>query len=216
LSLVVYIRNSYINLSQNLGQKDDKFKLHLQTIFYHTKSIPAFLSSSFLPVSLLSSKNVALSGRTFLQNSFAPPESKLHLLNGLSDLEMALLISAARLDVVLDTDTCNFNMAYDEYTSLAAKHKLQASASGAAAVGGASRVWGREVAEGAWERLCDLELMVPATGGTGLAGGVTGHGGGVGMGGSRGGRMWRVDVGLEEIGVCEGLSAVMLKWCREI
>jgi origin recognition complex subunit 4 len=43
----------------------------------------------------------------------------------------------------------------------------------------------------------------------------------IGGGGGRdvgvGGRMWKVDVGLEEItGSIDGLSGIMAKWCREI
>jgi len=52
-----------------------------------------------------------------------------------------------------------------------------------------------------------VELMLPASGG------------GEAVAGKRGerGRMWRVDVGLEEIaGSVPGLGAVMGRWCREI
>lgn len=54
-------------------------------------------------------------------------------------------------------------------------------------------------------------LLVPA----GLGGGTVGvsDGGGV----EKEVKMWKVDVGLEEIpGAVEGLSGVMAKWCREI
>lgn len=139
--------------------------------------------------------------------SLAAPDSKLHILQGLSDLELALLIAAARLDIILDTDSCNFEMAYDEYSSLTSRHKIQISSTGVTALGASAKVWGRDVALGAWERLTDYELLVP----TGIGGG----GGGRDFG--AGGRMWKVDVGLEEITGCvEGLSGVMTKWCREI
>ncbi len=62
---------------------------------------------------------------------------------------------------------------------------------------------------GAWERLIECELLVPAS----MGGGQIGWTGGVG----REGKMWKVDVGLEEIpGSVEGLSSVMTKWCKEI
>lgn len=121
----------------------------------------------------------------------------------MSELDLALLIAAARLDIILDTDTCNFAMAYDEYQSLTSKHKIQSASTGVAALGSSAKVWGREVAMGAWERLIDAELLIPA----GLGQGVSG----------REGRMWRVDVGLEEIPLSVvGMSAVMTKWCKEI
>lgn len=150
-----------------------------------------------------------LAGRSFSShNILSPPDSKLHLLQSLADLDLAILIAAARLDVILDTDTCNFAMAYDEYSNLTSKHKIQTSSTGALALGSSAKVWGREVAMASWERLVDYELLVPAgIGGTGMAGKEAG----------REGKMWRVDVGLEEIpGSVEGLSSVMTKWCREI
>lgn len=128
------------------------------------------------------------------------------MLQGLSNLELALLIAAARLDIILDTDTCNFAMAYDEYSSLTSRHKIQTSSTGIAALGASAKVWGREVALGAWERLSNYNLLVPV-----------GIGGGSARDFGAGGRMWKVDVGLEEIsGSIEGISGVMAKWCREI
>ncbi len=133
------------------------------------------------------------------------PDSKLQVLQGLSELELALLIASARLDIILDTDTCNFAMAYDEYSSLTSRHKIQTSSTGVTALGSSAKVWGREVALGAWERLANYELLTPA----GIGGGGRDTG--------TAGRMWKVDVGLEEVtGSVEGLSGVMSKWCREI
>lgn len=60
---------------------------------------------------------------------------------------------------------------------------------------------------GAWERLIEVELLMPANTGGGMGGG-----GGV----EREGKMWKVDVGLEEIPGSVDLSAVMGKWCKEI
>ena len=138
--------------------------------------------------------------------SLAAPDSKLQILQGLSELEISLLIAAARLDIILDTDTCNFAMAYDEYSSLTSRHKIQTSSTGVNALGSSAKVWSREVALGAWERLADYGMLVP-----------TGIGGGAGREIGAGGRMWKVDVGLEEInGSVDGLSGVMAKWCREI
>ena len=96
-------------------------------------------------------------------------------------------------------------MAYDEYSSLTSRHKIQASSAGVTALGASAKVWGRDVALGAWEQLAEYNLLVPA----GIGGGSRDSG--------AGGRMWKVDVGLEEItGSVEALSGVMAKWCREI
>ena len=188
-------------------RNDSMMSLLLRQIYARTKSIPTVLTACLLPMISFSPSHIP-AGADFVSQALLPPDSKLHILPGLSDLELSLLIAAARLDIILDSDTCNFNMAYDEYTSLAERAKLLSSASGAAAFGGGARVWGREVAMGAWERLEALDLLVPALG-PGTSGGMAGAG--------RGGKLWKVDIALEEIGE-SGLemSSTMLKWCKEI
>ncbi|MCJ1266599.1 hypothetical protein MMC22_006484 [Lobaria immixta] len=185
---------SYI---EALFEHDPVINNFLRTLYSHSKSVPAFLASALLPVSYLSPTTLP-TGSSFISPALLPPDSKLHLLPSLSDSELALLIAAARLDIILDSDTCTFGMAYDEYVQLASKVKIASSAAGQAAVGGGARVWGREVAKEAWERLVDLELVLSISGG-------------------RGGGIWRVDVALEEIAPSvPGLGSVMAKWCREI
>lgn len=196
--------SKYIN---SLLTEDPPITHLLRRIYAHTKSIPSALSTFLMPILSMSPPSIP-SPASFTSNPLLPPDSKLHLLPSLAEIELALLIAAARLDVILDTDTCNFNMAYNEYVTLASRAKLLSSASGAAALGGAGRVWSREVAMGAWERLEGLELLVPALG--------AGGGGGIADVG-RAGRLWKVDVGLEEIGGARvEMSAVMVGWCRKI
>ncbi|KIN08212.1 hypothetical protein OIDMADRAFT_100073 [Oidiodendron maius Zn] len=196
----------WLSMIENL-YNDSTFKHHLQSHFYRTKSVPTVLTSCILPIANLSLKRLPLTGPSFTNNmTLSAPDSKLHILQGLSELELALLIAAARLDIILDTDTCNFSMAYDEYSSLTSRHKIQTSSTGMAALGSSAKIWGREIALGAWERLVDYELLVPA-----------GIGGGTSRDFGVGGRMWKIDVGLEEItGSVVGMNTVMTKWCREI
>ncbi|KAH8656194.1 origin recognition complex subunit 4 C-terminus-domain-containing protein [Tricladium varicosporioides] len=191
----------------DLYRRDNQFKTHLETHFYQTKSIPAFFASCMMVVANLSPKSFPLKGQHFTSTlSLSPPDSKLHILQGLSDLELALLIAAARLDIVLDTDTCNFSMAYDEYSELTSRHKIQTSSTGVTAIGSSAKVWGSDIALGAWEKLAEYELLVPA--------GISGGGG---RDSGMGGKMFRVDVGLEEItGSVPGLSGIMVKWCKAI
>ena len=196
---------AWTNYVNALFTDDDIFDGLLFKMYTQTKSVSAFLAACLLPISFLSPSSVP-TGMDFAAHTLSPPDSKLHLLPGLSDLELSLLIAAARLDIILDTDMCNFNMAYDEYQRLASRVKAQSSAAGQTAVGSGARVWGREIASGAWEHLANLELILPATGG-----------GGKGEMGRANGRMWRVDVGLEEIGPsASGMNSVMAKWCKEI
>lgn len=137
--------------------------------------------------------------------SIGPPDSRMHLLSTLSDLDLGLLIAAARLDIIAHTDNVNFAMAYDEYSALVGRQRVQSSASGMLAVGGSVRVWSRGVAGLAWERLISLGLLVPS--GIGAKG--LGHGG-------LEGRMWKVDVALEEIPLAVKMNAGLAKWCKEI
>ena len=170
--------------------------------------MPEFLTSCILPLANLSMKNFPLKARAFVSATvlLSAPDSKLHILQGLSELELAMLIAAARLDIILDTDTCNFAMVYDEYCSLTSRHKIQTSSSGITALGAGAKVWGREVALGAWERLAEYDILTPA-----------GVGGAAARDLGAGGRMWKVDIALEEIpGSVTGLSSIMAKWCREI
>ena len=183
------------------------FLIHLRSIYATTKSVPTFFSSCLYPISTLSPSKVP-TPQSFLSpaTSLRPPDSKLHLLPSLSELGLSLLIAAARLDIILSTDLCNFEMAYEEYVSLASRVKMQTSASGQLAIGGGGgRIWGKAVAKGEWEKLVALELVLPVTGGTT-----------VGKGRGEQGRMWRVDVGLEEIGGSVKMGAVLARWCREI
>jgi len=197
---------------------------HLHKLYRTTKTPSAFLTSSLLPLARLTPSAVGGLETAFatpLQSGgssslLQPPDSKLGLLPGLSALCLSLLIAAARLDVILSTDLATFQTVYGEYVALASRTKLQTSAAGQVAVGGAAggaRVWGVGVARGAWEELVGLGLVLSATSASSAGGarGATGKG-----------EMWRVDVGLEEIGAWiegeggRGAGGGLGKWCREI
>lgn len=141
-----------------------------------------------------------------------PPDSNLHLLSSLSDLALSLLISAARLSIIHDTDTCNFPLVYAEYISLASKARINSAAAGALASGAGTRVFSKEVARKEWEKLVRYGLCVPVGAGAFGLGAVGAGGSGVG----KAGEMVRVDVALEEIPLAAELSATMDKWCRQI
>ncbi|KAI9878841.1 MAG: hypothetical protein M1830_010364 [Pleopsidium flavum] len=211
------ILSSWELFVDGLWRNDWIFKHVIQSIFYRSKSVKEVFATCLIPIAELSPDMIP-TGKDFAQHALLAPESKLHILEGLSDLDLSLLIAAARLDIVLDTDTCNFNMAYDEYQTMASRVKVQSSASGAAAIGAGSKIWGREVSLGAWEKLAQYELIVPAIGATSTTGGATGAGGGNGTRDvGRMGRMFRVDVGLEEIvPSVPNMSHMMSKWCKEI
>ena len=132
-------------------------------------------------------------------NVYDPPESKLIILPYLPTVALSLLIAAARLDIVLDTDTVNFNMVYDEYSSLAGKARIASAAGGAVTAGASTKVWSRNVAIKEWDRLVAYGLLLP------LQGTVAPFG------------MYRVDIALEEIvPSVPGLDRTLEKWCRQI
>ncbi|KAI1482005.1 origin recognition complex subunit 4 C-terminus-domain-containing protein [Daldinia eschscholtzii] len=189
-------------------RKNPSFEDHLEYHYYTTKSVPAFLTSCILPLSLVSTASLDLSipSSSSVCISLEPSESKLHLLATLSDLELALLISAARLDIVAHTDTVNFAMAYDEYSSQMGKQRVQSASSGMLALGAGARTWGRGVAAVAWERLVSLGILIPA----GIGGRSNAAHGGLE------GKMWKLDVALDEIPTACELPGFLSRWCSQI
>ncbi|KEY74283.1 hypothetical protein S7711_00441 [Stachybotrys chartarum IBT 7711] len=189
--------------------KKRPFQDLLQYHYYTTKSPAAFLAEWILPLSMLSWSDLDLEipSAGSETTSLAPPDSRMQLLSSLSELDLGMLIAAARLDIIAHTDTVNFAMAYDEYSSLVGRQRVQSATSGMLAVGGGARVWSRGVAGLAWERLIALGLLFPS-----------GLGGGRALGGHEGldGKMWKVDVALEEIPAAVKLNQVLARWCREI
>lgn len=169
---------------------------HLAPTFYTSKSIPQTLKSFLLPIAALSP-----STPLYPSPSLTPPDSKLSLIPHLSTLALSLLIATARLDIIHDTDTANFNMAYDEYVTLASRARIQSAAGGMSASSSTSKVWGKDVARREWEGLVDLGLVMPV---------VAGQGGAFGM--------VRCDVSLEEVGeVLRGIKERGLeRWCKSI
>lgn len=171
----------------------------LTRLFHTNKSIPEFLSSLMLAMATLPISNTCSSAE-LLENlataisshALHPPDSKLSILESLSSLQLALLICAARLTNIYNSEIVSFALAYEEYKNLASKAKIQASASGAMAQGAGSRVWGKSMAKGAWEGLVECGLILED------------------------GRGGRVDVGMEEIGVCGVDLGSWARWCREI
>ena len=205
---------------------------------HHTTNRPSdFFVGYLLPIISALTPSTLFDSFSDRVTLLAPPDSNLHLLPSLSTLQLCLLIAAARLDIIMDTDIVSFDTAYAEYVSLASKAKVHAGIAGGVA-GGIGRVWGREVALQQWEGLTSVGLALPAAGASSMQGG-TGSGAaslgrGLGGGGSGAGTgnpgtvLWKVDVGLEEIGawleqdarhagyLSAGLATGLGKWCREI
>ncbi|KAJ8119898.1 hypothetical protein O1611_g10506 [Lasiodiplodia mahajangana] len=98
--------HDYWNKKIEALRQTPAFEDHLEYQYYTTKSVSAFLTSCIQPLSALSITSLDLvvpSASNVI--TLEPQEPKLQLLAALSDLELALLISAARLDIVAHTDT---------------------------------------------------------------------------------------------------------------
>ncbi|KAI0866604.1 origin recognition complex subunit 4 C-terminus-domain-containing protein [Xylaria cubensis] len=199
--------HDYWNSKIEALRQTPAFEDYLEYQYYTTKSVSAFITSCIQPLSALSVSSLDLalpspSGVITLESQ----EPKLQLLGALSDLELALLISAARLDIVAHTDTVNFAMAYDEYSAQMGRQRVQTASSGLLTLGAGARVWSRGVAVVAWERLISLGLLIPA----GIGGRSNAAHGGLE------GKMWKIDVSLEEIPSAVELPGFLAKWCSQI
>lgn len=172
------------------------FETHLRRIYYTTKSVPEFMTNMLMSMSTLPLENFGVDSilsHLVATQSLSPPDSKLSLLASLSTLHLALLICAARLTNIYDTDLVSFNLTYEEYKVLASKAKLQGAASSA---GIGARTSSKEVARVAWEELVSMALVIE----DGRAGGGSG----------------KVDVRLEEIGSLGVELGGWARWCKEI
>lgn len=123
---------------------------------------------------------------------------------GLSELELALLIAASRVEVKLETETINFNIAYDEYVEMAKVIGQERSRATSGLTAGASyRIWSKDVARSAWERLEEYDLVLPLSTNS------------KGTDASRDDiRMVKVDTGLLELGNMIGKNHQLHKWTR--
>ncbi|CAN6662012.1 origin recognition complex subunit 4 [Trichomonascus vanleenenianus] len=135
---------------------------------------------------------------------------------GLSEIELALLISAARAEIKLASETVNFNIVYDEYYNLARllSQERTALTSGMDSELGEDfvpvkhraaryRVWSHRAAKSAWERLQGMQLVLPSA--------LPNSGGSAARDELR---MVRIDVRLFELGNMIGTQHVLYKWTR--
>lgn len=213
-------------------------------VFFTTKDVRQFYDRMIYPLTLaeplLSDLDVGLLERE--QGGIADTQS---FAEGLSELELSLLICAARVEIKYESDTFNFNVVYDEYVQMAKKLHLERSAAlsnPGGEGGGGYRIWSRDVARAAWERLENMELVTyieAGSNGTGMVfvatggdkDGSAGNGGGASgevtavhakpaVGSTKGAiisddiRMAKVDVSLQEIASIIGADHVLKKWTR--
>ncbi|KAJ9302138.1 hypothetical protein DTO271G3_1004 [Paecilomyces variotii] len=207
--------------------EDKGFQHHLQTIYYQTKSPKEFFTSALVPLSAMhhstyqESKGEDISLEIPTPKSFTshtlscpdpaplpfPPSSTISA--STTPLPLSLLLAATRLTALHDPGSdaahpqllaplaISFPAAYAEYVRLLTSAKASASASGATATPG--RVWGRDIAREAWEKLAEWGIIVPIGGAANTADG----------------RMFRIEVSFEEVVDMVGGGGALGRWWRD-
>ncbi|KAI5286328.1 hypothetical protein KEM54_006877 [Ascosphaera aggregata] len=175
--------------------KDDELRDQLQMIFYQTNSPGEFFSSSIYPLTRfyhsLNNPDPETPISVPTPQSFRsltcpdpapfPFQQTITSSSSTTSLPLSLLLAATRLTAIHDTGSVSnyasfsaaplslsFAAVYSEYVRLITSAKVSASVSGAAATSG--RVWSKDVAREAWEKLAEWGLIVPANVGTAGAG----------------------------------------------
>lgn len=204
------------------SKKDSLFYKQLERVFYTTKDVREFFDKLIYAIAkaspLLEDREIA---------SYEKEQgisTSQHFIEGLSELELALLICSARVEIKFESDTFNFNVVYDEYLDVANKlnkERMVAMSSVESGPGGGYRVWSRDVARSAWERLENLDLILHVeTPGSNAQGAITATATGL-VGDSKATgtvrddlKMAKVDVNLLEIREIIDHEHILRKWTR--
>lgn len=134
----------------------------LVSIVYYTSKDPRQFAAHIAP------QLARTVGRLPLADDFAPiklnvSSSTNTLLMGISELEWALLISAARAQVRFSTHSVNLVLAYDEYKKMVDQLRtMRAAGTGVSGY----RSWSARSVRDAWERLISVDLLVAEGPGT--------------------------------------------------
>lgn len=194
-------------------------------IYNQTKSVKEFFTSALLAITELHhstytspSEDLTIpTPKTFANEPLTCPDPaplpfqpSTTVSSSPSSLPLSLLLAATRLTALYDPGNdamaqpqsltplaLSFPAAYAEYVRLLTSAKVSASVSGATATAG--RVWSRDVAREAWEKLVSWGLVNPVGGGSGTADG----------------RMFRVEVSFEEVVEMAGSGGSLGRWWRD-
>ena len=194
-------------------------------IYNQTKSVKEFFTSALLAITELhhstytspSEDLIIPTPKTFANDPLTCPDPaplpfqpSTTISSSPSSLPLSLLLAATRLTALYDPGNdataqpqslaplaLSFPAADAEYVRLLTSAKVSASVSGATATAG--RVWSRDVAREAWEKLVSWGLVNPVGGGSGTADG----------------RMFRVEVSFEEVVEMAGSGGSLGRWWRD-
>ncbi|EPY54137.1 origin recognition complex subunit Orc4 [Schizosaccharomyces cryophilus OY26] len=129
----------------------------VQYHYYSSRNLRMLYVDSLIPITSRSASQPLLDDADFYRFNLRVSDHKVELVKNLSLLELALLICTIRFES-RDIPACNFNSVYQEYRHLHQRTVLDAVASGALAH--SFRLWGRDVALEAWEKLASVGLIV--------------------------------------------------------
>ncbi|PYH83396.1 origin recognition complex subunit Orc4 [Aspergillus uvarum CBS 121591] len=212
---------------QNLWT-DEAFSAHLRRIYYQTRSVKEFFTSALVAISELhhstystttdagSTSLTIPTATTFTSHPLSCPDPAplpfaptITASASPSSLPLSLLLAATRLAALYDPGlesvqqtpsgplALSFPAAYAEYVRLLTSAMTSASVSGATVTPG--RVWGRDVAREAWEKLVSWGLISPVGGGSGTTDA----------------RMFRVEISFDEVVEMAGTGGSLGRWWRD-
>lgn len=149
---------------ETLINTNTKVRRILSQIYLTTGNIKEFQNSCVYPVSMfidgiLNDADFA----QYLTNEMNASLSKI--VNSLSELELFLLVSAARVIAKTDMSWVNMNITYEEYTTqVKARSRDVGSSTGQGAVSSIGyKLWAKDSAKSQWESLIQLGLLTKPT-----------------------------------------------------
>ncbi|WBW72578.1 origin recognition complex subunit Orc4 [Schizosaccharomyces osmophilus] len=153
------VKHEWNNRVNNL-LADSSSNMHKLVLYhyYSSRNLRMLYVDSLIPVTSRSPSQPLLDDGDFQRFNLRVSDHKVELVKNLSLLELALLICTIRFEN-RDIPACNFNSVYQEYRHLHQRTVLDAVASGALAH--SFRLWGKDVALEAWEKLASVGLIVP-------------------------------------------------------
>ncbi|EMR09044.1 hypothetical protein PNEG_02816 [Pneumocystis murina B123] len=196
--------NKQIN---DLFQEGNAVYQLVKKLFMTSKDVRIFYSHCIIPIISLSSPSLSnLQEKLFFSENFFNSYNKITYLNGISLLQLSLLICAARIDT-RDVDTFNFNMVYKEYYELVTK---TTSSSTLSVIKNTSiRLWERDILLDAWEKLCNSNFLQPCNTNLTNIGGL-----------DRECRMYRVEIILMDlisyIEKVKTIPTILKRWSKDV
>ncbi|EEB07307.1 origin recognition complex subunit Orc4 [Schizosaccharomyces japonicus yFS275] len=151
-----YFREWNQRIKRLLGDPQSQLSRCVLYHYTHTKNLRSLYADMIAPVLALSPTEPYLKDGALSDPKTRVSDYLLDAIRGLTLLELALLISAVRYEA-RDVQACNFNSAYQEYKALHQRSLIDSAAAGALVHN--ARLWSRDVALEAWEKLIYAGLL---------------------------------------------------------